>query len=233
MRRLKLIGSWKKLGVQAGLLGGLGLAFVSGTERPAEAGGQCPSEGMCSFKKPNFMIVLDYSSSMNTDFGNGQTRWEAAVEAIGTIFTSNNGFFNDNMHVALVRFGHDPSPGQAGSTINGDTSGLVDGVRLDDILAGQSFDVVTMDVEGSEYFALRGMPRLLAGARLLQIEFLPHHLRNVSGVSVRDFLNVIPAHFTTLTIPSKGITVTREHSLDALQQLYDEGRGDPGVVFAR
>ena len=69
MRRLKLLGSWKRLGVQAGLLGGLGLAFVGTTEKPAEAGGVCPGEQMCSFKKPNFMIVLDYSSSMNTDFG--------------------------------------------------------------------------------------------------------------------------------------------------------------------
>ena len=33
---------------------------------------------------------------------------------------------------------------------------------LDDVLAGQTFDVILMDVDGSEYFALRGMQTLLA-----------------------------------------------------------------------
>ena len=40
MRRLALIGSWRRLGVQAGLLAGLGLAFVGSQEKPAGAGGQ-------------------------------------------------------------------------------------------------------------------------------------------------------------------------------------------------
>ncbi|MGH7427267.1 MAG: hypothetical protein ACREJ4_02740, partial [Candidatus Methylomirabilaceae bacterium] len=63
-----------------------------------------------------------------------------------------------------------------------------------------------MDIEGSEYFALQGMQKILAHARVLVVEFLPHHLKNVSGVTVEQFLSVIPPHFRTLTIPSKGLT---------------------------
>ena len=44
---------------------------------------------------------------------------------------------------------------------------------LDDVLAGQTFDVILMDVEGSEYFALRGMQTLLASAQVLFVEFVP------------------------------------------------------------
>lgn len=135
MKRLALMGSWKRLGVQAGLLTGLGLAFVGGSEKPAVAGADCPSGGDCTFKKPNLLIVLDYSSSMNEDFQPGQTRWEAAIEAIDNIITTDNGFFDESMHIGLLRYGHDPDPDNEGSVISvlgqTDNSGLVDGVSLD------------------------------------------------------------------------------------------------------
>ncbi len=135
MKRLALFGSWKRLGIQAGLLSGLGLAFVGGSETPAVAGGDCPGDEACSFKKPNLLIVLDYSSSMNDDFVPGQTRWEAAVEAIQNIVTTSNGFFDESMHLGLMRFGHDPDPKADGTVISvlgeTDMSGIVDGQALD------------------------------------------------------------------------------------------------------
>ncbi|MCA9663798.1 MAG: hypothetical protein KC486_36055, partial [Myxococcales bacterium] len=64
MKRLNLIGSWKRVGLQAGLLAGLGLAFVGGAEQPVQAEEDtCPQEGECTFKKPNFMVIMDYSTS--------------------------------------------------------------------------------------------------------------------------------------------------------------------------
>ncbi len=71
--------------------------------------------------------------------------------------------------------------------------------RLDDALAG-GFDVIVMDIEGSEAFALRGMARLLAGARHLFVEFLPHHLRNVAGVDADAFCDLILPHLPNLRI---------------------------------
>jgi MYXO-CTERM domain-containing protein len=131
MRRLALIGSWKRLGLQVGLLGGLGLAFMGSQEKPVQAGADCADEGQCTFKKPNFMFVVDYSSSMNEDFVAGQTNWEAAVEAINNVITTDGGFFDENMHLALLRFGHDPVAALPGTTIVGDPSGITDGVSLD------------------------------------------------------------------------------------------------------
>ncbi len=135
MNRLALFGSWKRLGIQAGLLSGLGLAFVGGSEKPAQAGADCVGDEACSFKKPNLLIVLDYSSSMNDDFQPGQTRWEAAIEAIENIVTQDNGFFDESMHLGLMRFGHDPDPNNDGTiiTVSGQTdpSGITDGQSLD------------------------------------------------------------------------------------------------------
>lgn len=135
MKRLKLIGSWKRLGVQAGLLTGLGLAFVGGSQQPAMAldPADCPSEGGCTFLKPNLLIVLDYSSSMNEKFGmNNQSRWVAAQDAIVNLLNTDNEYFDKNVNFALIRFGHDPSA-NPGSTIACDISSpkITDGQAVD------------------------------------------------------------------------------------------------------
>lgn len=120
-------------------MSGLGLAFMAADAPEAEAtGGLCRGEDECSFKKPNFMLVLDYSTSMNNAFGSSttQSRWDAAVDAINQLVTFQNGFFDENSHVALLRFGHDPNPGSPGTTITQDVNSgtpapLVDGFSLD------------------------------------------------------------------------------------------------------
>jgi len=134
MKRLTLIGSWKRLGVQAGLLGGVGLAFIGGTEPPpVEAAPICQMEGQCTFVKPLFMIIGDYSTSMNTQFAPMQTRWQAAVSAVQTIIDDQNGYLQGNVILGLMRFGHDPNVAQMGTIINNDSSKppITDGQALD------------------------------------------------------------------------------------------------------
>ncbi len=133
MKRL-LGSSWKHIALQLGLLGGIAAAFVIGTrEEPAQAddGPDCPDEGDCTFKKPNIMIIMDYSTSMNNvwDMQNNLTRWQVVVSSIKTI-TQDGSFLSENTHLALMRFGHDPSAA-AGTLIPNDTSGITDGQKLD------------------------------------------------------------------------------------------------------
>ncbi|MDZ4714246.1 MAG: FkbM family methyltransferase [Cytophagales bacterium] len=59
-------------------------------------------------------------------------------------------------------------------------------------------DGIVMDIEGAEYFALKGMPATLAAARFLYIEYVPHHLENVSGVSNKEFFDLILPHFSAV-----------------------------------
>jgi len=109
----------------------------------------------------------------------------------------------------------------------------VEAVRLDTYLDDTKFDVVVMDIEGSEYFALRGMQEILSGCSALVVEFLPHHLRNVSGVSVEAFLSVIEPHFSRLTIPSSGLVVDAPKFAETLNRMYDLEQGDDGIIFEK
>ena len=53
------------------------------------------------------------------------------VDAVTALMTTNGGFFQENMHVALMRYGHDPDPDSPDTPIPMDQSGLLDGQSLD------------------------------------------------------------------------------------------------------
>ncbi len=139
MKRLGSIGPWRRIGVQLGLLAGISLAFVGGIEpsRLAAAPKICQLDGVRTVKKPLFGIVLDYSTSMNEAFdkqdGNPatNTRWASARQAIKTAIDSDNGYLAANMILGLIRFGHDPDPVNVGTSIPKDSSGIIDGQKLD------------------------------------------------------------------------------------------------------
>ena len=104
---------------------------------------------------------------------------------------------------------------------------------LDKYLDKHEFDIIVMDIEGSEYFALQGMQEILAKCKLLVVEFFPHHLKNVSGVTVEQFLSVITPHFSKLTIPSKQIVVESSDFLTQLSEMYDSEQVDEGIIFEK
>lgn len=106
----------------------------------------------------------------------------------------------------------------------------VQAVALDDLLEPE-FDVVIMDVEGSETRALKGMSRILDRCRCLAVEFLPEHIENVTNASLDDFLEAITPHFRYLTIPSKNLTVPREEFRTVLGEMYTLNEGDEAVIF--
>ncbi|WP_419193858.1 FkbM family methyltransferase [Novipirellula herctigrandis] len=108
----------------------------------------------------------------------------------------------------------------------------VPGFPLDDKFPDQAFDLIVMDIEGSEYFALRGMENILNQAKTLVVEFVPHHLRNVSNVSIEQFLEPL-AMFDSLTVPSLNKTVGKDQFHNCLRQLYDSDQSDDGLLFQR
>ena len=104
---------------------------------------------------------------------------------------------------------------------------------LDDYLDENNFDLVLIDIEGSEYFAMQGMTKILANCNTLIVEFLPHHLKNVADVTVEQFLSLIPKEFTKLTIPSKNETHPTDIGGVVLQQMYNNKEGDDGLIFTK
>ena len=102
---------------------------------------------------------------------------------------------------------------------------------LDTHLSNHAFDLVLMDIEGSEFFALKGMPKILQECKSLIVEFLPHHLRNVAGVDAQTFLKQIPERFTKVTIPSQNETLSREEAQAFLLKMFRDEKGDDGLIF--
>ena len=52
----------------------------------------------------------------------------------------------------------------------------VQAYALDAYLDDHAFDLVLIDIEGSEYFAMQGMTSILGQTKTLIVEFLPHHI---------------------------------------------------------
>jgi FkbM family methyltransferase len=109
----------------------------------------------------------------------------------------------------------------------------IEAYPLDEVLRDSQIDTILMDIEGSEYFALGGMQAILSRASVLFMEFIPHHLRNVSGVSVNQLVELIRPHFSTLSIPDRGITVSKDRFNEVLQAIYDRDQREEGVIFTK
>jgi len=109
----------------------------------------------------------------------------------------------------------------------------INAARLDEYLEEKEFDIVVMDIEGSEYFALCGMQEILSKCKVLAVEFLPHHLRNVSGISVEQFLSIIEPHFSRMTIPSRRLKVGAPEFVDQLTAMFNLEQGDDGIIFEK
>lgn len=109
----------------------------------------------------------------------------------------------------------------------------VRGQRLDELFTDPKFDLVFMDIEGSEYFAFLGMPNILAATKHLVVEYLPHHLSRVGGIDVETFLTPLKDNFSTLHVPSQKITVNRDQFYPLLKEMFDKGVGDEGIVFSK
>lgn len=109
----------------------------------------------------------------------------------------------------------------------------VDMVALDDLINRREFDIILMDIEGSEYFALKGMPELLERAGAVAIEFLPHHLVDVSGVTPEQFVEPLIEFFEWLYIPQGNLIIPKEQIVHKMRQMYDAGEGHDLIVFSK
>jgi FkbM family methyltransferase len=107
----------------------------------------------------------------------------------------------------------------------------VDAYALDQKLS-EKFDVVMMDIEGSEYFAIQGMQRIIKNSRIFIFEFIPDHLENVAHVSVKDFVSIIPLNnFKKAYFPRLNLKVDIEHLESALDKVAKLQTYEDGVIL--
>ena len=102
----------------------------------------------------------------------------------------------------------------------------VEAYALDTYLSNEDFDLVFIDIEGSEYFAMQGMADILGKTKSLIVEFLPHQ-------SMLQELNCrFPWKYTRAsnkTIPSKNKTYPIDIGIVTLEQMFESG-GDDGII---
>ena len=78
--------------------------------------------------------------------------------------------------------------------------------RLDDELEGRGFDLIVMDIEGSEYFAFQGMQTILSRSRVLQMEVSRFSIDQVAQVTACELIAPLRAHFSVVAVPGVGGT---------------------------
>ena len=84
-----------------------------------------------------------------------------------------------------------------------------------------------MDIEGSEFLALRGMGPLLAECFYLQFEYHEEALVHVSGASTEDFSSLLEEHFSLLHLVGSDHRARRPDFLPFLKEIAaQEHRAD-------
>jgi len=101
--------------------------------------------------------------------------------------------------------------------------------RLDDLLGDRSFDLMVMDIEGSEYFALRGMPRLLERCGALQIEISRLSIEQAAGITPLQFLEPLRDVFDSAQTSEGG--VVREFAREAFDDLLRFCMRTPDISY--
>lgn len=109
----------------------------------------------------------------------------------------------------------------------------VDMIRLDTHIKQENLpkpDHIIIDIEGAEYFALQGMQDILKDVKMLYIEYVPHHLKNVSGTSNKDFIDLIVPHFDNVRFVGQkkemDISTASDEFLAYLDTLYTNEKAD-------
>ena len=127
-----------------------------------------------------------------------------------------------------------PQRAEAGYYYDRPRSVKVPAVRLDDLFADARFDLLFMDIEGSETFALKGAQQLLGRVGTLMVEFIPHHLERVAGVGVDEFWAQLAPHFDVLEVPRNGTTFNGAVAIRAeLARMMAAAESHENIVLRR
>ena len=102
---------------------------------------------------------------------------------------------------------------------------------LDQVYPEADFKLVFMDIEGSEFTALKGMPNILTAADFLFIEFIPHHLQYVAGITPEQFSDEILKYYSFLYVPKLNVTLDKETIKFGLRKFYDLSYAFDQIVF--
>lgn len=101
----------------------------------------------------------------------------------------------------------------------------IDMISLDEHVASNHLpdpSGILVDIEGAEFIALQGMPGSLKKSRFLYIEYVPHHLKNVSGIGNKDLIELIEPYFDSVISTKTKKEFEIKGSSESLIKFLDE-----------
>jgi len=104
--------------------------------------------------------------------------------------------------------------------------------KMDDFIDNYDFNTLFMDIEGSEYFALKGMPNILDKVHTIFMEFIPFLIKDVAGVTAEQILFLLK-DFETMVVPTQKRAVYKDEMLDTLNAMYENNIMELGLIFFR
>ena len=90
---------------------------------------------------------------------------------------------------------------------------------LDGLFPERQFDLVVMDIEGSEYFAFLGMEQILRRCSALQVEVSRISIENVAHITPLQFVAPLKRHFTRARVLTAG--GKEEHAREFTGREFD------------
>jgi FkbM family methyltransferase len=95
---------------------------------------------------------------------------------------------------------------------------------------------IIMDIEGAEYFALQGGAECLKHAAVMYIEFVPHHLKNISNVNISQFCSLLTKYFDVMKLIEEEINnesiLYRDNEInDRLSLLYSQDKSADILLY--
>ena len=111
---------------------------------------------------------------------------------------------------------------------------LVEGMLLDDVLKPE-FDIVIMDIEGSEFDAILGANSILKSATVFVVEFIPNHIFDVANRTINEFANLLlELNFDHVEFPLHGAYGSPETILKkTLIEISTNRSYEDGIIFSR
>ncbi|MBU3712121.1 MAG: FkbM family methyltransferase [Limnohabitans sp.] len=104
---------------------------------------------------------------------------------------------------------------------------------IDEFLPDIEPRLVFIDIEGSEYLALKGMYSCLQKAEIVFVEYIPYHLEYVAGISPEEFSAEIEKNFNYLYIPGLNIFVEKINFKSVLRKMYDAKHSEDQIIFSK
>ena len=96
------------------------------------------------------------------------------------------------------------------------------------------YDLLFMDIEGSEYFALKGGQKTLARVKTISMEFSPRYILNVAGVGASEFLKVLSPNFDVMIIPGEMERLVGAKKIqEKLEMFFDKNTSFENLIFTR